>query len=81
MGGTRLLYSGQRAIVLEDLLTELLLDREKIEIYDLKDLLEQEYGIVLDKDKLTGLIKESSLYYDSIMETVYLDYDTYFEEI
>ena len=67
--------------MLEDLLTELLLDREKIEIYDLKDLLEQEYGIVLDKDKLTGLIKESSLYYDSIMETVYLDYDTYFEEI
>lgn len=81
MGGTRLLYSGQRAIVLEDLLTELLLEREKIEIYDLKDLLEQEYGIVLDKDELTWLVKESSLYYDSIMETVYLDYDTYFEEI
>ena len=81
MGGTRLLYSGQRAIVLEDLLTELLLEREKIEIYELKDLLEQEYGIVLDKDKLTWLVKESSLYYDGIMETVYLDYDTYFEEI
>lgn len=81
MGGTRLLYSGQRAVVLEDLLTELLLEREKIEIYDLKDLLEQEYGIVLDKDKLVSLIKEGSLYYDSIMETVYLDYDTYFEEI
>ena len=81
MGGTRLLYSGQRAIVLEDLLTELLLEREKIEIYELKDLLEQEYGIVLGKDKLIEIVKESRLYYDNIMETVYLDYDTYFEEI
>ena len=81
LGGTRLLFSGQRAITLEDLLTDLLLEREKIEIYDLKDLLEQEYGIALEKDKLTWLIKESSLYYDGIMETVYLDYDTYFEEI
>lgn len=81
MGGTRLLYSGQRAIVLEELLTELLLEREKIEIYELKELLEQEYGIVLGKDKLIEIVKESSLYYDSIMETVYLDYDTYFEEI
>lgn len=81
LGGTRLLFSGQRAITLENLLTDLLLEREKIEIYDLKDLLEEEYGIVLEKDKLTWLIKESSLYYDGIMETVYLDYDTYFEEI
>ena len=81
IGGTRLLYSGNRAIALEDLLADILLEREKIDIYDLKDLLEEEYGIVLEKDKLTWLIKESSLYYDSIMETVYLDYDTYFEEI
>ena len=81
IGGTRLLYSGQRAITLEDLLLDLLLEREKLEIYELKDLLEDEYGICLEKDKLVWLIKESSLYYDNIMETVYIDYDTYFEEI
>ena len=81
IGGTRLLCSGQRAITLEDLLADILLECEKIEIFDLIDLLEEDYGILLEKDKLTWLIKESSLYYDSIMETVYLDYDTYFEEI
>ncbi len=81
IAGVRILYSGQQAIKLENLLLNLLLDREKIEIYELMDLLEDEYGIVLEKDKLTWLIKESTLYYDSIMETVYLDYDTYFEEI
>ena len=81
MGGTRILYSGNRTITLEDLLADILLEREKIEIFDLKELLEEEYGIVFEKDKLVWLIKESSLYYDSIMETVYIDYDTYFEEI
>lgn len=81
IGGTRLLYSGQRAITLEDLLADILLEREKIEIFDLIELLEEEYGIILEKDKLVWLIKESSLYYDNIMETVYIDYDTYFEEI
>ncbi len=81
MGGTRLLHSGSAAISLEDLLTEILLEREKVEIYELERHLEEEYGICFPKDKLVWLIKESSLYYDGIMETVYIDYDTYFEEI
>ena len=33
------------------------------------------------KDKIKQVISESDLYYDPIMEAVYIDYDTYFEEI
>ena len=54
---------------------------KKIEIYDLLDLLSVEYGLSIGKDKLIEAVRHSSMYYDSIMQTVYIDYDTYYEEI
>ena len=54
---------------------------QKIDFYDLKDLLENHYGITLPKEKLLTIIGGTELYYDTIMEAVYIDYDTYFEEI
>ena len=59
----------------------LLEKRQKIDFYDLMDLLESHYGIVLPKEKLLTIIDSTELYYDTIMEAVYIDYDTYFEEI
>ena len=53
---------------------------EKIDIYDLVDLLEEKYYVKTDKDKILTLIKDTSLYYNSIMEKVYINYDIYFEE-
>jgi hypothetical protein len=45
------------------------------------DLLENHYGITLPKEKILTTIGGTELYYDKIMEAVYIDYDTYFEEI
>ena len=33
------------------------------------------------KEKVIEIINGTELYYDTIMEAVYIDYDTYFEEI
>ena len=66
---------------LAGLIERILLKEEKIELYDLINMLEAEYGIVQDRYQVVEEIKATSLYYDSIMETVYIDYDTYFEEI
>ena len=33
------------------------------------------------KDKVLEIIRETDMYYDAIMEAVYIDYDTYFEEV
>ena len=44
-------------------------------------MLENQYGIFLPKEKVVEIISDTELYYDAIMETVYIDYDTYFEEI
>lgn len=81
MGNTKLLYCGNKTIQLLDLLTYLLEENRKFDLYDLVDYLKDEYGIKTDRDKIKQLIKDSDMYYDQIMDTVYIDYDTYFEEV
>ena len=81
IGGTRLFLRGKSGANLGDMLVWLLEKHQKIDFYDLIDLLEDRYGIVLPKEKLLTIIDNTELYYDTIMETVYIDYNTYFEEI
>ena len=83
MGGTRLFCRGRETIQLADFL-RWLVEAEpsgRIDIYELQETLEQQYGISLPLHKLTSVIQNSELYYDSIMKAVYIDYDTYLEEI
>lgn len=81
IGGTRILLRGKPNANLGGMLTWLLEKYQKIDFYDLTDLLEERYGISLPKEKLIEIIHGTELYYDTIMEAVYIDYDTYFEEI
>ena len=81
VGGTRLFLRGKTGANLGDMLVWLLEKYQKIDIYDLLDLLENHYGITVPKEKLHTIISGTELYYDTIMEAVYIDYDTYFEEI
>ena len=53
----------------------------KMDIFELYDLLEQQYGLLIKHDKILETVRTSDLYYDDIMEAVYIDYDTYFEEV
>lgn len=81
IGGTRIFLRGKSGATLGDMLVWLLEQQQKIDLYDLIDLLEDHYGISLPKEKLMEIISGTTLYYDTIMEAVYIDYDTYFEEI
>ncbi len=81
IGGTRIFLRGKKDANLGGMLVWLLEKRQKIDFYDLMDLLENHYGIIIPKEKLRSIIDGTELYYDSIMEAVYIDYDTYFEEI
>ena len=83
MGGTRLFCRCREAIQLADFL-RWLVEAEpsgRVDIYELQETLEQQYGISLPLHKLTGVMQNSELYYDAIMKAVYIDYDTYLEEI
>lgn len=81
IGGTRVFLRGKSGANLGDMFVWLLEKYQKIDFYDLMDLLENHYGITLPKEKILTIIGGTELYYDKIMEAVYVDYDTYFEEI
>lgn len=81
VGGTRVFYRGKARIQMADFLRWLVEAEGRIDIYDLQETLEQQYGIMLRHNKLIEMIQNSDLYYDAIMELVYIDYDTYLEEI
>ena len=53
----------------------------KINIYDLAKYINDEYGVDLKKEKIVELIKPSNLYYDSVMEKIYLSKEYYYDEI
>ena len=81
LGGTCVFFNGKSKNIIADMLMWLISDTCKMDIYDLRDLLENRYSIVLNKDKLLSIIRSTDMYYSKIMEAVYIDYETYFEEV
>lgn len=83
MGGTRLFCRGRETIQLADFL-RWLVEAEpsgRIDIFELQETLEGQYGISVPLYKLIEVAQSSELYYDAIMKAAYIDYDTYLEEI
>ena len=83
MGGTRLFCRGRKNVQLADFL-RWLVEAEpsgRIDIYELQETLERQYGISIPLYKLIEVAQNSELYYDPIMKAAYIDYDTYLEEI
>lgn len=81
IGGSRLLMAGKGKNLIAILLTRIVCEQSRIDFYDLWDKLTEEYGLRIPRDKLMEAIHEADLYYDRIMEAVYIDYETYFEEV
>lgn len=81
MGVAKLFLRGSGESTMEAFLRWLLEQKSSFEIHDLVEFLYDEYGIKTDVTDLRINAQNAGLYYDSIMKTVYIDYDTYFEEI
>lgn len=73
-------YKGEE-FTLIDFIESIVTSVSKIDIYELQDYLENEYGILIEIGRLKRHIGYSKLYYDETMEKVYIDYDEYFKEI
>ncbi|GKU77197.1 DNA-directed RNA polymerase subunit alpha C-terminal domain-containing protein [Paenibacillus sp. L3-i20] len=81
MGGSKVFIKGNQEVTL-GLFIEFLVEYEKsIDIYDLNELLLDTYGLNAERYRMISIINNSSMYYDPIMEKIYIDYDTYFEEV
>lgn len=81
LGSARLIYSGDKDIQMSTFLEWLMERLERIELDDLISLLRSKYGIVTRRDKIMGIVRDTTMYYDAIMDAVYVDYETYYEEV
>ena len=81
IGGNRLFYSGSLEVTFSAFLEWILEKENQIELDDLIYLLGCRYNIKAKREKIMEVLKDTSLYYDNIMDTIYIDYETYFEEI
>ena len=82
-GRNRLFQNGSYTITLSDFIEDILNSQESqsMDVYDLGDYLSDEFGLYIPTSKLIETIRESSMYYDSISQKAYLDYDVYFSDI
>ncbi|MCS5431816.1 hypothetical protein NYT90_17225, partial [Staphylococcus aureus] len=51
-----------------------------INIFDLTEIINEKYDLNFEYYKLIEAIRRTSMYYDEIMEKVYLDLNYYYEE-
>lgn len=80
-GNTRVFSNKKKIFNLSDFIVWLVERENKIDIYDLEELCRERYGVYIDRYKLVSIANSMDLYYDEIMEAVYMDYETYFEEV
>ncbi len=64
-----------------DLIVEIIEREGTMDIYDIQQLLVDDYGVKMDLYNIRNFAKEGDLYYSDTMEKIYLDYDDFFEEI
>ena len=80
-GEIKMFVSGNNYISIKSFVADYLEKVRSIDIDELVSIFEDEYNIKLEKSKIIEESKDTNLYYDRIMEKLYVDYDTYFEEI
>lgn len=80
-GLTKVFILGNKEITFSKFIEDLVIESSSMELEDIINLLMDKYGCYIKRDKLIELIKSTSLYYNKIIEKVYIDYEIYLEEI
>ena len=81
IGGTFLFYKGNRNKTKADFFKHLLKELYSIEIDDFIDLLRNDYGMVMNRNNIIYAVRNSSIYYDSIMDKLYYKKEYYYDDI
>lgn len=81
MGGGFLFSHIGRQFTRSDFFLFLMKKFKKIGIMKFVEYIEDEYGLKFDRYDVTPVISKSSMYYDSIMEKIYLNKEEYYEDI
>lgn len=81
MGGGFLFSHIGKQFTRSDFFLFLMKKFKKIDIIKFVEYIKEEYGLKLDRYDVTSVISKSSMYYDSIMEKIYLNKEEYYEDI
>ncbi|KLU64492.1 DNA-directed RNA polymerase subunit alpha [Desulfosporosinus acididurans] len=83
LGKNKLFRRSSENVSLIDFLEWIVYSSESLslDVYELTEKLSSDYNINLEWYKIVETIKGSTMYYDTITQKVYADYDVYFEEI
>lgn len=81
MGGNVLFFRGPGPITRQTLLRYLVCKEGKMDTDELLDMIQQEYGIKMDKEDISSVCQNCELYFDRIMDAVYANYDIYYNEV
>lgn len=79
MGGITVFKRTKEKFYSYDLVEEIVFKYKAIDIYDLMDLLDNNYGIKLSKEKILSNCNQVDLYYNPLMEMIYTDIDKFYE--
>ena len=64
-----------------DFLVDRVTKEVSVDVDDFVAMLQDEYGIIFERQDILTHVKGSDVYYDAIMGKLYADYATYFEEV
>ena len=81
IGGSVLFDTACQEVSTQNLVLCILNQQNSIEIDQLLTGIQEKFHISLDRDRLIWRIQNTELYFDNIMQKVYLDYNTYYEEL
>ena len=80
-GGGIIFFQGDRQFTTVDFIRYVLQEDRKMDVDKFVDYVKSEYKITLQREKISWLIKNSDMYYDSIMEKIYLTKEDYYDDI
>lgn len=82
MYGNLILYTGEKKIKIQDFLVDRVKAAGIIDIYDLLNELADDYGCtVADKWDVIYKLRDTEVYYDSILDRLYANAELYYQEV
>lgn len=80
-GGGYIFYRSPFLLRNGDLIRTILSEEGERDIFSIRDIIFQRFGIQLNVQKLIGYVKSAGLFYDQVSEKVFLNKEEYYDEL
>ncbi|MGN0687801.1 MAG: hypothetical protein ACI4KA_06840 [Oscillospiraceae bacterium] len=82
MFGAIIFFEGKTNVMLKDFVSDIIKQKQKIDIYELDTLLRERYGCTsIDRYDIVSRTRDADVFYDSELQKFYADQEAYYREI